>query len=120
MKREAPRAQGIHSVFVAFLGETGTLGFAALLLAAALIAAHAWKKTQDTADKSWGIMLFGALMLMAVGGIVQDFFYQRVFWFVLGLGSAEGMNEKSDLLIDRIYLATVILFGLVVFGITLK
>lgn len=104
-KREAPKAQGIHSIFVAFLGETGTLGFSALVLASVCLAIQAWKLIQETGDKPWGILLFGAMMLMLVGGIVQDFFYQRVF------GSHLALDLLGECAGHQTYLATEFISG---------
>ena len=67
----------------------------------------------------WGFTIVAILSFMAIGGLVQDFFYQRIFWFLLGLAAAvdtAGKNETSN---ARIFLIVVVASGLTVFFLAL-
>jgi O-antigen ligase len=118
LRRQPAPPQGIHSTFLWFLGEMGTVGFVALLFAMAVIGARAIRMMREPQQRPWGVLLLGCLMLIAVGGLAQDFFYQRIFWFVLGLAMAAGMNRPHEPIADRVYLGSTVLFGLLLVAIT--
>jgi O-antigen ligase len=117
LRQPAP-PQGIHSTFLWFLGEMGTVGFVALLFALSVIGVRAVSMMREPRQRPWGVLLLGCLMLIAVGGLAQDFFYQRIFWFVLGLAMAAGMTRSQEPMADRVYLGSTILFGLLLVAIT--
>ena len=67
----------------------------------------------------WGFTVFAIVSFMAIGGLVQDFFYQRIFWFLLGLAAAvegAGIEANSN---ARIFLTVVVASGLIVFFLAL-
>ena len=110
------KMQGIHSVYIWFLAEMGLVGLAAAVGAGAFIAVKAWRMMGLRASRPWGLAIIGVLSFMALGGIVQDFFYQRIFWFVLGLAAATtGAENLKETWNDRTFLAVIISFGLIVF-----
>lgn len=79
----------IHSVPVWVLAEFGLVGaaiFGALFLSIAL---SLWRQTQATGRP---VYAFGLLMLLAfaVFGLPHDIFYQRLFWFLLGVMLFQG------------------------------
>ncbi|MCH7692783.1 MAG: flippase-like domain-containing protein [Proteobacteria bacterium] len=113
------KAQGIHSVYIWFLAEMGILGLGVVMGLAVLIAIRAWRMMATPSSTPWGFTMVGILAVMAVGGLVQNFFYQRIFWFLLGLTAAvdsAGIKETSN---ARIFLIVVVAFGLIVFFLAL-
>lgn len=111
------RAQGIHSTYIWFLSEMGIIGLGVVMALAALIAVRAWRMMATLPSAPWGFTIVGILSFMAIGGLVQDFFYQRIFWFLLGLTAAAGAgSEKSD---GRIFVAVVAALVLLVFFLAL-
>ncbi|MBB4015693.1 MULTISPECIES: lysylphosphatidylglycerol synthase transmembrane domain-containing protein [Chelatococcus] len=78
-------SQVIHNVPVWVLAEMGLVGF--VMFAAALLLFVRGLVLQRTAPGA-AVPANAALICLAVfclGGLTQDFFYQRLFWFVLGL-----------------------------------
>ena len=112
-------AQGIHSVYIWFLAEMGLLGLCAVVALAALVAIRAWRMTSVPPARPWGFTILGVFSLMAIGGLVQDFFYQRIFWFVLGLASAAGPERVRGASDPRVFMTVVIAFGVAVFFLAL-
>jgi len=78
-------SQVIHNVPVWVLAEMRLVGF--VMFAAALLLFVRGLVLQRTAPGA-AVPANAALICLAVfclGGLTQDFFYQRLFWFVLGL-----------------------------------
>ncbi|WP_276199938.1 lysylphosphatidylglycerol synthase transmembrane domain-containing protein [Chelatococcus sp. XZ-Ab1] len=78
-------SQVIHNVPVWVLAEMGLVGF--VMFAAALLLFVRGLVLQRTAPGA-ALPVNAALICLAafcLGGLTQDFFYQRLFWFVLGL-----------------------------------
>lgn len=78
-------SQVIHNVPVWVLAEMGLVGF--LMFAAALLLVVRGLVLQRAAPGA-AVPANAALICLAVfclGGLTQDFFYQRMFWLVLGL-----------------------------------
>ncbi|PJI43811.1 lysylphosphatidylglycerol synthase transmembrane domain-containing protein [Ferrovibrio sp.] len=88
----------IHSVPVWLLAETGLVGLAVVggTFAALMVYAHRHIRHPDAAG--WAVGLLIAMICIAAGAAVHDFFYQRSFWFLLGLFAA---LPKSDRAVSR-------------------
>jgi hypothetical protein len=113
------RGQGIHSIYVWFLSEMGVVGLAALLALGTRVVFWAWRMMAVPAAAPWAFTTLGILALMAIGGLVQDFFFQRLFWFALGFSgamAAAAANETSD---ARLFLAAVVTVAIIVFCLAL-
>ncbi|MEK9970740.1 MAG: O-antigen ligase family protein, partial [Ferrovibrio sp.] len=78
----------IHSVPVWLLAETGLAGL--LVVAGAFLALflHALRHLRDPGMAGWAAGLLIAMVCISAGSIVHDFFFQRSFWFLLGLFAA--------------------------------
>lgn len=74
----------IHSTPIWLLAETGLVGCLVVVVAAIACLRHTYQGIVREAD-GWHIGLMIALVCFAAGNIVHDFFYQRTFWFLLGL-----------------------------------
>lgn len=98
--------KSIHSVYVWFLSEMGLFGLFALLASAGLMSYSAWTM-MTTHDARWGFTALGCLVIIGIGGVVQDFTYQRVFWFVMGLSLTTKLPTNGSLLKDRILVGAV-------------
>ena len=70
----------IHSTPVWLLAETGAVGFAVFLSAAARIVAAEWPRRMDRPARLL-ILIFGILALMSE---LHELLYQRAFWLILG------------------------------------
>lgn len=91
------KPQVVHSVPVWLLAEMGLVGFTATVALAARLAYKGWRLVVGGTQAAWGIGLLGILLIMGVGGLVHDFFYQRLFWFLLGLFCAVVPRPIDDL-----------------------
>lgn len=78
----------IHSVPVWLLAEAGLVGLLAVGGTFALLLIHAYRHVRHPAAAGWAIGLLVALVCLAAGAAVHDFFFQRSFWFLLGLCAA--------------------------------
>jgi len=74
----------IHSVPVWLLAETGLVGFLVVAIIFFVCLHHTYQGATRDRD-GWHIGLLVALVCLGVGNIVHDFFFQRSFWFLLGL-----------------------------------
>ena len=109
------KVHGVHSIYIWFLSEMGLVGFGAVFALASLVAVKSWRMMTSPASRPWGFAILGILSFMLIGGLVQDFFYQRIFWFSLGLAAAydvTGVEKASD---ARVFMAVVAVLSLVVF-----
>ena len=79
------RGDVIHSVPVWLLAETGVFGFALILVLTWMIARQGWKLRASPVTAAYGWGLLATLAVITVGGLVHDFFYQRIFWFLFGI-----------------------------------
>ena len=75
----------IHSIPVWLLAETGLTGFIVISAIFIALLVYAFKKLGRPEDAVWGFGLLSILVCIGVAGLVHDFFYQRIFWFMLGL-----------------------------------
>lgn len=75
----------IHSVPVWLLAEMGLVGFMVVAILCWLVVRHAFRLMQDQTQTGWGFGLLAALLCIGAGSMVHDFFYQRIFWFFIGL-----------------------------------
>lgn len=104
------RPKSIHSIYVWFLSEMGVVGLMALLISAGLLTHLAWQKLNEP-DGRWGFTAFSSLTFMGIGGLVQDFSYQRIFWFILGLSLATPGSMTKAHNVDRIFVSAVAAFA---------
>ncbi len=102
--------KGIHSIYIWFLSEMGIVGLLALLTSAAILTYSGWTAIA-TLESRWGFTALGSLVLMGIGGLAQDFSYQRIFWFVLGLSLATPSQQGRSNLSDRVFVGAVVLFS---------
>jgi O-antigen ligase/uncharacterized membrane protein YbhN (UPF0104 family) len=114
LQRAGETTLGIHSTYVWFLAEMGVVGLVGFLGCGLVLAHNAWGAIERPTTQAWGLTTIAIVAFMAVGGIAQDFFYQRIFWFLLGLVAAGAHMRKSEAS-DRLFLATVVSFGIFVF-----
>lgn len=75
----------IHSVPVWILAELGILGLIVIGGVFVGLLGLSLKMIRDTEYFSWGAGLLILLAALAVAGSVHDFFFQRSFWFLLGI-----------------------------------
>lgn len=75
----------IHSVPVWLLAETGLIGLLTVGGTFAALLFHTHRHVRQPGANGWAIGLLVALICIAAGATVHDFFYQRSFWFLLGL-----------------------------------
>ena len=75
----------IHSVPVWILAELGILGLIVIGGVFVGLLGLSVKMIRDTEYFSWGAGLLILLAALAVAGSVHDFFFQRSFWFLLGI-----------------------------------
>ena len=89
----------IHSVPVWILAELGIVGIVAI---GGVFIALLWqsiKMIRTPEYFAWGTGLFVLLAALAVSGSVHDFFFQRSFWFLLGIFA--GVCGKAALTTTR-------------------
>lgn len=111
LRRDGWAPKGIHSIYVWFLSEMGIVGLLALITSAGLLTYSAWTGT-IALDNRWGFIALGSLAFMGIGGLVQDFSYQRIFWFVLGLSLAvpQSLQKSRELFSDKLFVGAAVLF----------
>lgn len=83
----------IHSVPVWLLAETGLVGLLAVATTFGVAMRHAFHgmsrpNTAGTDSAGWSVGLLVALVCLGAAAIVHDLFFQRSFWFLLGLLAA--------------------------------
>lgn len=91
----------IHSVPVWIGAELGVLGFGVIGAVFIGLVGLAIKMLRDTEYFAWGSGLLIMLAALAVSGAVHDFFFQRSFWFLLGIfagvfGAASLQAHRSE------------------------
>jgi O-antigen ligase len=106
-KKVDPQPKSIHSIYVWFLSEMGIVGFLALLVSAWLLILCAFRLLA-TGDAQWGVTALGCLAMIGVGGLVQDFSYQRIFWFALGLCLGTSTKAPTSIWKDREFIGVVV------------
>ena len=85
----------IHSVPVWILAELGIVG---IVVVGGVFVGLLWlsiNMIRDSEYFTWGAGLFVLLAALAVSGSVHDFFFQRSFWFLLGI--FVGVRGKAGL-----------------------
>ena len=75
----------IHSIPVWLLAETGLVGFMVILMLFLMLLKYSFELLKKKEYSAWGFGLIAVLLCIGVAGLVHDFFYQRIFWFLLGL-----------------------------------
>ena len=86
----------IHSIPAWLLAETGLIGFIVLGAIFICLLIYAFNKLRKPDESAWGFGLLAILMCMGAAGLVHDFFYQRIFWFMLGLFMVTRPLEQND------------------------
>lgn len=90
----------IHSVPVWLLAETGLVGLLAVAGTFGIAMWHAFRgmarpKTAEADSAGWSVGLLAALVCLGAAAIVHDFFFQRSFWFLLGLLAALPNSDRA-------------------------
>lgn len=85
----------IHSVPVWLLAETGAVGFLVVLGAFAALLRRGYCGLARPGMAGWAVGLLVILICMGAGAAVHDFFFQRSFWFLLGLFAALPNADKA-------------------------
>jgi hypothetical protein len=75
----------IHSVPVWIGAELGVLGFGVIGAVFISLLGLSIKMLRGADYFAWGAGLLILLAALAVSGLVHDFFFQRSFWFLLGI-----------------------------------
>lgn len=119
LRRTGQSAIGIHSIYVWFLAEMGVVGLLTLLACGATFLRQGVALVRDgMSTVHRGTALVGIVAFLAISGLVQDFFFQRIFWFLLGLLAAAPSMIKSTTehgtTSDRVLLWLVVGMGLFV------
>lgn len=78
----------IHSVPVWLLAETGLIGLLTFAATFGFATRHAYRGLSRPEGSGWAVGLLIALICIAAAALVHDFFFQRSFWFLLGLLAA--------------------------------
>lgn len=78
----------IHSVPVWLLAETGLVGLLTVAATFGVAMWHAYSGMTRPNTAGWAVGLLVALVTLGAAAIVHDFFFQRTFWFLLGLLAA--------------------------------
>jgi O-antigen ligase len=76
--------QVIHSIPMWLMAEMGLVGLAVMIAASLFVAIKSWR-TAMVESPRWGLALFGVLACIAIDGLAHDLFFQRIFWFLLGV-----------------------------------
>lgn len=74
-----------HSVPIWLMAEMGLIGLAVGLACFAGLLLSARRMMRDPAHRAWGVGVLIALFCWGAASQVHDFFFQRSFWFFLGL-----------------------------------
>jgi uncharacterized membrane protein YbhN (UPF0104 family)/O-antigen ligase len=91
--------QVIHSIPMWLMAEMGLVGLAVMIAASLFVAIKAWR-TAMVESPRWGLALFGVLACIAIDGLAHDLFFQRIFWFLLGVlcvaPSAKPVSQATE------------------------
>lgn len=85
----------IHSIPVWLMAEMGLVGLLTASIMLALLVNNAFQMMTQPERHGWGIGLLIILACMTAAGLVHDFFFQRSFWFLLGLYVAAGFRPDG-------------------------
>jgi uncharacterized membrane protein YbhN (UPF0104 family)/O-antigen ligase len=76
--------QVIHSIPIWLMAEMGLVGLVVVLATSIFVVVRIWR-TMVAESSRWALALLGVLACIAVDGLAHDLFYQRIFWFLLGV-----------------------------------
>ncbi|QDO96738.1 flippase-like domain-containing protein [Ferrovibrio terrae] len=85
----------IHSVPVWLLAETGLVGLLVVAGTFGIAIRHAFRGMAMPETAGWAIGLLVALVCLGAATTVHDFFFQRSFWFLLGLLAALPNDDRT-------------------------
>ena len=77
--------QVFHSVPLWWMAEMGLIGLAVGLACVGWLSLSAWRMMRSPTHRAWGTGLMIVLMCSGAASMFHDFFYQRSFWFFVGL-----------------------------------
>lgn len=84
----------IHSTPIWILAEFGILGLVVVIIVGWRWIRYATGLLVDTAVRPYAIGFLALLCVMAVGGLVHDLAYQRIFWFLAALMSSTVPSQE--------------------------
>ncbi|WP_374466567.1 lysylphosphatidylglycerol synthase domain-containing protein [Ferrovibrio sp.] len=82
----------IHSIPIWLMAETGLAGLLLVTIVLLLMIKAAFQYLASPATSAWGMGLLLILAGTTAAGLVHDFFFQRSFWFLLGLFVAAAIH----------------------------
>lgn len=85
----------IHSIPIWIMAEMGLIGLLVVGIVLALLFKGAFQLLSRPARHGWGLGLLSTLACMTASGLVHDLFFQRSFWFLLGLYVAAGFRPQA-------------------------
>ena len=83
-----------HSVPLWWMSEMGIIGLVVGVACFVWLALSAGRMMRSRDHRAWGTGLMMALICWGAASMIHDFFYQRTFWFFVGL--AFGLLPNSD------------------------
>lgn len=86
----------VHSIPVWLLAEMGLVGLFVVAVVLILLVNNAFQLLAQPNRHGWGLGLLIIVACMTAAGLVHDFFFQRSFWFLLGLYVAAGFSAQPD------------------------
>ncbi len=86
----------IHSIPVWLMAEMGLVGLLVVAAVFVLLLKGAFHLLSRPAQHGWGLGLLSILGCIAASGLVHDLFFQRSFWFLIGLYVVAGFRAAAE------------------------
>lgn len=86
----------IHSIPVWLMAEMGLVGLLVVAVVFVLLLKGAFHLLSRPAQHGWGLGLLCILGCIAASGLVHDLFFQRSFWFLIGLYVVAGFRAAAE------------------------